>query len=219
MQTDNTILLVDDHPLIRTGMRNIIHTKTSFHVVAEADNGLSAITLARIHEPAITVIDLALPDMSGIDVIEKLQSARIETCFVIMTLYNDIALLNRAISLGVCGYLMKSDGCEILVNCLERINLGELFLSPGVSVNQPIQPALPTDQAIQLKLLSWRELSVMELIAENFTSREIATKLGLSARTIQNHRARIVKKLQLSGNNSLFKFALENRQPILALNR
>lgn len=204
-----TVLLVDDHPLFRKGVKDIITSRTRHTVVAEADNGVSALTLAQVHKPDIIVIDLALPDMNGLSVIKNVRNSNICTQFVILTLYNDLPLINEALSLNVIGYLMKSDGVDILQDCLENVHTNDVYLSPSVSVRQPEKPLLEPDSSGGINQLTDREVSVLVGISEHLTSREIALRLNLSVRTVQNHRARIMRKLGLQGGNSLYRFALE----------
>lgn len=210
-----TILLVDDHPIFRKGVREVIHQKTELSVVAEADNGLSAITLSQIHQPNIALVDLALPDMNGFDLIHKIKKLSPATLFVVMTLYNDRILIDNAITLGIVGYVLKSDGVDVLTDCLDKLTSDTVFLSPSVSRLQPEKPTINNENPNWLSELSQREMSVLSAIANNSTSREIANQLNLSVRTVQNHRARIVKKLNIQGNNGLFSFALEHRNTIL----
>jgi len=206
-----TILLVDDHPIFRKGVREVILQKTELSVIAEASNGRSAITLAQIHQPDIALIDLALPDMNGFELIAKFNNVSPKTIFVVLTLYNDRTLIDKAMTLGVVGYVLKSDGVDVLTDCLDKLTTSLVFLSPSVSRLQPEKPTIDDENPNWLTELSQRELTVLSAIANNLTSREIAAQLNLSVRTIQNHRARMVKKLNIQGNNGLFSFALDHR--------
>ena len=211
----NTILLVDDHPIFRKGVRDVILQKTELLVVAEADNGLSAITLAQIHQPDVALIDLALPDMNGFELCKKIKRISDSTQFVVMTLYNDKTLIDNAIDLGFAGYILKSDGVDVLTDCLGSLPSDSIFLSPSVSKVQPVKPTINGNNPNWIEELTQRELAVLAAISNNLTSREIADQLKLSVRTVQNHRARIVKKLNIQGNNALFSFALEHRAELV----
>ena len=209
------VLLVDDHPIFRKGVRDVIMPESGFTIIAEANNGLSAITHAQLYQPAIALIDLALPDMNGFEVITQIKKVSPSTIFVVMTLYNDKILIDKAISLGVVGYVLKSDGVDVLTDCLNKLSPDTIFLSPSVSRPQPEKPTVNNEHPNWLTELTQRELAVLYAISDNLTSREIAETMGLSVRTVQNHRARIAKKLDIQGNNGLFSFALEHRCTIL----
>ena len=206
-----TVLLVDDHPLFRRGLATTIDERTALRVVAEADDGRSALTLAGIHRPDVTVIDLALPDFGGLTLVGELRRAVPDVDCVIMTLYNDTALLDRALELGVAGYLLKSDGAETVRACLEGASPGRPFVSPGVSVDPPGPPRAGAVAGLGwLDELTDRERQVLHALARSLTSRQIAAALGISVRTVQNHRARAAIKLELAGPHALLRFALDN---------
>jgi len=205
-----SVLLVDDHPLFRRGLRDVIAGKTNYKVVAEAENGATAITLSRIHQPELTIIDLALPDYNGLQLMSVLKRSGSKSLFVVMTLYNDITLIDEALKLGACAYLMKTDGLDVVEDCIDSVAVREVFVSPSVSIPPPNKPAANSDSEDLKKTLSNREKLVLQGIANNRTSREIAESMTLSTRTVQNHRARIIRKLGLQGANALYRFALEN---------
>jgi len=212
MMIDKEILLVDDHPLFRKGIRESISAWPGFNIAAEADNGESAIMLANIHHPDLVILDLALPDMSGLDVLTKLRSASPGIICIMMTLYNDTALVEKAVELGANGYLLKTDSIDVLRDCLDDLSRDSIFISPTIVTGRATRPILPVDAADKLSALSRREMGILRNIARNQTSKEIAAELGLSIRTIQNHRQRMARKLGLSGANGLLQFAIENKR-------
>lgn len=210
MDKSSTALLVDDHPLFRKGLKEVISRRTEFTVVAEADNGESAVTLSRIHQPDVVIIDLALPDRNGLDVIRTLKKTGSRSLFVVMTLYNDSALIDESLELGASAYLMKTDGLDVVEDCLSQLHKNNVYVSPSVSVAPSRKPTAGTEPMNWRTTLSNREKMVLKGIAQNKTSREIADALAISTRTVQNHRARIIRKLGLQGPNALFRFALDN---------
>ena len=209
---EKKILLLDDHPLFRKGIRESISAQPGFVIVAEADNGESAIMLANIHHPDVVILDLALPDMSGLDVLTALRANAPGIICIMMTLYNDTSLVEKAVELGANGYLLKTDSVDVLIACLDGLSATSLFISPTIAAGRATRPILPLAGAVDLSILSKREMGILRRIALNQTSKEIAAELELSIRTIQNHRQRMARKLGLSGANGLLQFAIENKQ-------
>ena len=211
MTADRRVLLVDDHPLFRKGVRAIVESVPSLRAVAEADSAAAALTLARVHRPALAVVDLGLPDMSGLELVPLLTALPFELDVVVLTLYGEQALVDRALELGVRGFVVKSDGTDVLRECLERVLAGELFVSPGINAAAGASPAREPDDEQLVALLTARERTILKAIAEGETSAAIAERLGLSPRTVQNHRARMARKLDLRGHNRLFVTAVALR--------
>jgi len=210
MDKPASVMLVDDHPLFRKGLKEVIAKRSGYSVIAEADNGESAITLSRIHKPDVIIIDLALPGRNGLEVIKFLKRGGSNSMFIVMTLYNDENLIEESLKLGACAYLMKTDGLDVLDDCLNQLAENKIYVSPRVSAIPSQKPGAILEPINWAVSLSNREKMVLKGIANNKTSKEIAESLSLSTRTVQNHRARIIKKLGLQGANSLYRFALEN---------
>ena len=211
---EHRVLLVDDHPLFRRGVRAIIDGIDSMRVVAEADGAAAALTLARVYRPDIAVVDLGLPDTSGLELVPLLSALPRALDIVVLTLYGDQALVDRALELGVKGFVVKSDGADVLRECLEGVLRGELFVSPGINgANGAAGPGPVRAEADDERLatLTRRERAILRAVADGDTSATIAERLGLSARTVQNHRARAARKLGLRGHNQLFLTAMELR--------
>ena len=211
MIPEHRVLLVDDHPLFRKGVRAIVEGTGSMAVVAEADGAKAALTLARVHRPDLAVVDLGLPDASGLDLVPMLTALPHRLDVIVLTLYGEQALVDRALELGVRGFVVKSDGAEVLRECLERVLAGELFVSPGINAAVGISPACEPDDEHLAALLTARERTILLAVAEGDTSAAIAERLGLSLRTVQNHRARMARKLDLRGHNQLFLTAVRLR--------
>ena len=205
------MLLVDDHPLFRKGVRAIVESVDSMRVVAEADTAAAALTLARVHRPATAVVDLGLPDASGLELVPLLTALPHPLDVIVLTLYGEQALVDRALELGVRGFVVKSDGPDVLRECLERVLAGELFVSPGINAAGGVNPAREPDDGERVASLSERERTILRAVADGETSAAIAERLGLSLRTVQNHRARTARKLGLRGHNQLFVTAVALR--------
>lgn len=203
------VLIVDDHPIFRRGVRDVLEDHGRFEILAEASDGAEALELIREHDPAIVVMDLAMPRADGLDVMAQATRWPDVPLFVILTMYDDIAWLQRAFELGANGYLLKDHAEEELINCLETVSAGGRYVGSGL----PWQ--FDADGAIRipdpLESLSPAERRVLRLVAEYKSSREIADLLNVSVRTVDNHRAHIAGKLNLQGPNALLRFAVKHK--------
>ena len=164
-----------------------------------------------MHRPATAVVDLGLPDASGLELVPLLTALPHPLDVIVLTLYGEQALVDRALELGVRGFVVKSDGADVLRECLERVLAGDLFVSPGINAADNVNPAREPDDGDRVASLTERERTILRAVAEGQTSAAIAERLGLSLRTVQNHRARTARKLGLRGHNQLFLTAVALR--------
>lgn len=213
MSVDTTIVLADDHPIFREGLRKLIERDAALRVVAEADNGRSALELIRQHRPAVAVLDLDMPDLDGFAVARRVQELQLESHLVVLTMHNDELHFNQAIDLGVRGYLVKDGATEEVVNCIRAVAAGGEYVSPALSsylLNS--RRASRADEGPGAATLTPAERRVLALLAELKTTKQIAAELGVSPRTIDNHRAHLCAKLELQGPHALARFALEHQR-------
>jgi DNA-binding NarL/FixJ family response regulator len=208
------ILIVDDHPLFRGGLRQVILDDRRFELVGEEADGEAALKFIQEKKPDIAVLDLKLPGLTGLEIAQKLQAARSSTRVIILTMHNEEELLNRALDNGVMGFVLKENAVEEIVNAISAVAEGEHFFSPTVSghlVRRRNRAESLAKEKPGLDDLTKAELRVLKLIAMKKTSKEIAADLFISPRTVEAHRANICTKLDLHGSHSLLQFALENR--------
>jgi DNA-binding NarL/FixJ family response regulator len=214
------IVIVDDHPLFRQGLRQVVQSDTRFELLAEADSGEEALRIITERKPDLAVLDLHLPDMSGLDIIAALQARELMTRLVVLTMLRDELAFNRAMSLGVYGYVLKENAVTEIVNCLLSVAKGAPYVSPSLS-GFLLRRRERNDELARrrpgLADLTTAERRILKRIAERKTSKEIAAELLLSPRTVETHRANICTKLALKGNNSLLQFAIENRDALSEL--
>ena len=211
------VAVVDDHPLFRQGLRQVVETDQRFELVAEAGDGESALLLIHEKKPDIAVIDVNLPGLSGLEVAQRLQGKRLRTRIIILTMHKDEATFNRAVDLGVKGFVLKENAVQDILNSLATVSAGEHYLSPSISgylVRRRGRAEALADKKPGLDDLTKAERRILKLIAEKKTSREIAAELFISPRTVEAHRANICAKLELRGSHSLLQFALENRSSV-----
>ena len=210
--TPATVLIADDHPLFRRGLRAAIDESGRYHVVAEAGDGESAILQIERSAPAFALVDLAMPVKDGLAVLAWALEHAAATRIVVMTLYKERGYVDRAVALGAAGYLVKDDAQEEVLRCLDSVHENEFFLSPSVGAPNPPPPS-STDAAAQAALarLTPAQRGVLRLLADYRTSKEIARLLAISPKTVENHRTNVAAALGLRGPNALLQFAVRHR--------
>ena len=210
-------MIVDDHPLFRNGLRQVIQNDARFELVGEAAEGEAAWQSILEKNPDVAVLDINLPGLTGLEVARKIHEKKLRTRVVILTMLKDEALINRALDFGVQGFVLKENAVEDIVTAILAAAKGEHYLSPAVSgclVRRRNRAETLAAHKPGLDDLTKAERRILKLIAEKRTSREIATELFISPRTVEAHRANISDKLDLRGNHSLLQFALENRSSL-----
>ena len=216
MAAEVNILIADDHPIFREGLRQLIEKETGFNVVAEAENGETAFDLLTTHLPAVAVLDLDMPTMDGFAVAANVRSLKLPVKVVILTMHKDELHFNQAIDLGVSGFIIKDSAAHEIVNCIKAVNAGGEYFSPALSSFLLGRTRRSADAQKQFGLggLTPTERRVLYLLSDLKTSREIASELGISPRTVENHRAHICSKLDLQGTHALVKFALDHKSEL-----
>jgi DNA-binding NarL/FixJ family response regulator len=208
------VLIVDDHPLFRQGLRQLVEADARFELVGESGDGEAALRLINEKRPDIAVLDVNLPGLSGLEIAQKLQSKGSLTRLVILTMHKEEETFNRALDLGVLGFVLKENAVQDIVTSLVAVARGGHYLSPSISgylVRRRDRAGALAARKPALEDLTKAERRILKLIAEKKTSREIGAELSISPRTVEAHRSNICEKLELHGSHSLLQFALENR--------
>jgi two-component system response regulator NreC len=200
------VLLVDDHPIIRDGLRLVLTGSEKIDVVGEADSGREGIRLANELMPDVAVVDLGLPDISGLDVTRALRASLKNLRILIVTMYDEDEYVLGVLEAGADGYLLKQSPGEDLRNAVLRIHAGERVLHPRAL--QALITRATSRNETPTEALSDRECEVLQLLADGGTSKEIAAVLGLRPKTIENHRARILDKLGVSNSAAAVRTAV-----------
>jgi DNA-binding NarL/FixJ family response regulator len=211
------VLIVDDHQLFRQGLRQLVESDPRFELAGESGDGPTALALIIQAKPDIAVLDINLPGLSGLEIARQLQAKRLPTRIVFLTMHNDKETFNRAMDLGVRGFVLKDNAPQDIISCLATVARGAHYLSPSISnhlLHRRNRAEALAAHKPGLEDLTKAEQRVLKLIAEKKTSREIAAELFVSPRTIEAHRANISSKLDLRGSHSLLQFALENRSAL-----
>jgi DNA-binding NarL/FixJ family response regulator len=201
------IVIIDDHPLVRAGMRQVLEAASGMAVVAEGATGADALHLIAQFHPNVLVLDVNLPDMSGVDVTRRLQTLAPFTAVVIFTVHNDRETALGLLEAGVVGYVLKDDAAETLANAVRAVAQGEIWISPRIA-GQVIHRSRNEAAPNPLTQLTPRELEVLRLIAQGLNNETIAHTLTLARRTVQNHVSAIYGKLGITSRAEAVLIAL-----------
>jgi DNA-binding NarL/FixJ family response regulator len=208
------VLIVDDHPLVRGGLRQVIQDDGRFELMGEIGDGEAALQFIKDKKPDVAVLDVNLPGLSGLEIARQVQTMKLPTRVIMLTMHKDEELSNRALDNGAMGFVLKENAVEEIVKAIAAVAEGEHYLSSTISgylVRRRHRTESLAKEKPGLDDLTKAELRILKLISEKKTSREIAAGLFISPRTVEAHRANISSKLGLRGSHSLLQFALENR--------
>ena len=203
-----TVVIADDHTVVRQGLRLLIDNEAGLQVIAEAGNVPDAERLTRAHRPSVLVLDLNMPGGSSLEAISRLGEDAPGTSIVVLTMQDDPAFARQALRSGALGFVLKEAADEELLGAIRLAAAGDTYLNPRLGARlaaAPAEPAGPPDD------LTERELEVLRLIALGHTNTEMAEQLFLSTRTVETHRAHIQQKLRRTSRAELVRYALEHR--------
>jgi DNA-binding NarL/FixJ family response regulator len=206
------VVIADDHHLVRQGLRALLERASDVEVVGEAADGYEALALTERLLPDVLVLDINMPGMTGIQVVEQLRSRKLATAIVMLSMYSDETLVRQALQKGARGYLLKRSVTEELLLAIRAASGGELYLSPEVSgmvVSGFLSTPTSGERAGGFEELSPREREVLKLIAEGETNPAIAGRMGISVKTVESHRANLMTKLDVHDVPGLVRVALK----------
>jgi DNA-binding NarL/FixJ family response regulator len=198
------VALADDHPIVLTGIRALIETESDICVTSAATGGAAAFDDVLRLLPDVAVIDISLGDMDGIELIRRLKTETPQVRLLAMTVHEDQSYLQQALLAGVDGYLLKRSAAEDLVRAIRTVARQEMYLDPAIAA-KAVAPATPRQPGIDV--LSDREISVLRLLAQGFTTKEIAENLAISIKTVETYKVRATEKLGLKSRVQIIRFA------------
>jgi len=202
------ILLADDHAVVRQGFKMLLSAQPDMEIVGEAANGREAVDSAEALRPDIVVMDVAMPELNGIEATRRLAASAPHTRVIALSMHKDSVYVREILRAGARGYLLKDSGAEDLVSAIRAVAKGESYLSPAVS--NAVLDDYRRHVTNPIDLLTSREREVLQMLAEGKTNKEIAGVLNLSVYTVDAHRGRIMEKLNLHSINDLVRFAVRN---------
>lgn len=214
MTSTISVVIADDHPLFRKGLRQSIEEDPSFTILGEARDGATALRLIEECMPDVAVLDIDMPEMRGLQVARAVKEKNLFVAVVILTIYKEEDMFNQAMDAGVRGYVMKETAVIDLLDAMKAVSMGKYYFSPMIAghlVGRSQRAKNLFTQNPSLADLTPAERRILKFIAANKTSKEIADELKISYRTVDAHRTNIATKLNIHGSHSLLRFALENK--------
>ncbi len=199
------VLLADDHQLVRQSLKALLE-RDGLQVVGEASQGQEAVRLASTLQPDIAVLDIAMPLMNGLDAAHELRQASPKTKTILLTRHDEDQYVIAALRAGVRGYVLKTQAATDLIHAIQQVQRGEIYLSPGVS--RAVVEAFLAKSDLPTDPLSPRERQVVQLIGEGKSTKEVAQVLGISVKTAESHRTRLMQKLDIHDTATLVRYAL-----------
>ncbi len=217
MENQTKIVIADDHPIVRQGLRQMIEADESLIIVGEAGDGETILQLIELHKPDVAVLDIDMPKLDGFAVVRELQRKKIAVEIVFLTMHSEDEIFQNAMDLGVKGYVLKDSATTDIVAGIRSVADGNPFISPALTallINRRRRIEEVRNANPSLDLLSPTERRILKLIADDRTSKEIGKELFISNRTVDTHRQNISRKLNLSGSLALVKFAITHKSEL-----
>ena len=205
------VLIADDHKIMLAGLRSLLEKQTDFEVVGEADNGRKAVKMAQEKTPDVVVMDVSMPDLNGIEATKQIIESLPDTRVIALSMHSDKRFVMGMLRAGASGYLLKDCASQELANAIAQVAGGKKYLSPeitGVVIDDFLLGGSAEEVATAASPLSPREREVLQLIAEGWSTKQIASHLYVSIKTIETHRRQIMKKLDLHAIADLTKYAI-----------
>jgi DNA-binding NarL/FixJ family response regulator len=214
MSDEIRIVIAEDHPFFRDGLRAALTAVPSFRLVGEADDGQAAFECIQALEPDVAILDIGLPRMHGVDVVRRIRELPLPVEVVFLTVHSDEEMFEEALELGVKGYLLKECTAGEIVRCVDAVAAGHYYTAPSmtsylVAKNRRIERFVKGVPG--LSLLTPHERAILRRIAQDKTSKEIAQELGIAPKTVDTHRSNICAKLKIHGKHVLSRFAVRHR--------
>lgn len=217
MKPEIKIFIADDHPIFRSGLRQIIETDPRLKIIGEADDGEQAIAALEELDVDVVILDIDMPRKDGFEVVRIIKQNRLAMAIIFLTMHKDERFLNTAFDLGIQGYVLKDSAVAEIVQCVKSVAEGNEFVSSQLSgflINRARFAAELARKQPQVNRLTPTERQILKLIGDYKTSKEIAEQMAIGIRTVEHHRANICEKMELKGSHALIKFAVEHKSKL-----
>lgn len=212
MKNEIRIVIADDHPLMRQGLRQVIEIEPDLTVVGEAANGSEALAMIEGLKPDVAILDVDMPHQDGFQVARALAAKNNPAAIIFLTIHSEEQMFHAALDLGARGYVLKDSAIDDIVTAINEVVSGRAFTSLPMTTYSPRRQnhnAVPDEQQSGLRQLTPTEYRILKLLADYKTNKDIAGELSVSPRTVETHRAHICQKLNLQGSHALMKFAVQ----------
>jgi len=205
-----TVLLAEDHLIVREGFRSLLKSDGDIEVVGEAETGRQAVALAKKLRPAVVVMDIAMPLLNGLEATRQIRQALPDTKVIMLSAHNDDAYVEQAISFGAVGYLIKQTSSHDLSKAIREVESGNRFFSPSIAkrLHEQKSPVRGKQLRKRVARLTSRELEVLQLIAEGLANKQVAGELDISIKTVEKHRQSMMQKLNIHDVAGLTRYAI-----------
>ncbi|HOJ79560.1 MAG TPA: response regulator transcription factor [Clostridiales bacterium] len=213
MESRISVLIADDHPLFRQGIKQILELEKDIIVVAQAANGDDAVQLAREHKPDVILMDINMPGSNGLQAIKEIKDENISSKIIVLTIHEDREYLIKTIQMGAEGYVLKDAEPQVLIDAIRNVHIGQSYIQPNMTkelVMEFNRLTLHNKDRNGENRLTAREREVLKLIAEGMINKEIATKLYISEKTVKNHVSSIFRKLNVSDRTQAAIYAIKH---------
>lgn len=197
-----TLLIADDHDMFRQGLLSLLSSNQKLDIIAQASNGIEALELIQKHKPDVAILDMTMPGLSGVELCRKVKQQDLSTRTIILTMHDDLLLAQEVMQSGACGFVLKDNTFDEVVNAIECAHKNENYMSPSIQVRM--------DQGEdKISPLSFREQEVLRMLAEGITVKVIAAKLDVSTKSIDTYRQRLMRKLGAENSAQLIQYAVK----------
>ena len=206
-----TILLADDHPIVRQGLKHLLEAEPNLKVIGEASSGLQAVQLTEKLKPRVLIVDIMMPELNGLEVLKQVKERSPATCCIVLSMQSADVYVVEALKAGALGYVLKETGPGELVQAVQQVIQGQRYLSPRIS-ERLIDGLIETNHkpsSDPYQTLTNREREILQMAAEGLSSSEIARRLSISPRTAELHRGRMMHKLRLHNQTELIRYAFK----------
>jgi DNA-binding NarL/FixJ family response regulator len=198
------VSLADDHPFVLMGIKSLIEMEAAFEIASASSDGEAAVADILASDPDVAIIDLSMPKLDGVQVIARLRAERPGLKMLALTVHEDAAYLHQVLRAGADGYLLKRSAAEEVVRAIRDVSAGKSFIDPAIAGKVA---EIASDQPPPIELLSEREIDVLRLLAQGFTSKEIADRLDIGVKTVETYKSRAITKLDLRSRAQIVRFA------------